>query len=165
MIIQLTGKVKYPLTLDPTVWIFDDRKVTFEQAFESKDVVSEIDEGKELKKASERWNQEIYQQRVKPPVNKSINRYQKEQILNGTFLMPIYDFIATSEINEEAEQAKLILMNEESISISINQLENAYLLFAENGKPVKENGPVHLFFRDGSNREEPIQGITKIIVE
>ncbi|MDA8353303.1 MAG: hypothetical protein M0Z65_09010 [Firmicutes bacterium] len=29
-IIQLTGKVTYPITLDPTLWIFDDRR--FEMA-------------------------------------------------------------------------------------------------------------------------------------
>ena len=32
-IILLSGKVKYSITLDPTVWIFDDRKVDLSTYF------------------------------------------------------------------------------------------------------------------------------------
>ncbi|MDY0408070.1 hypothetical protein [Paracerasibacillus soli] len=37
MIVQLTGNITYPITLDPTVWIFDDRKIKLEEAFNEKD--------------------------------------------------------------------------------------------------------------------------------
>ena len=30
MIIQLTGNVRYQITLDPSTWIFDDRKIVLE---------------------------------------------------------------------------------------------------------------------------------------
>lgn len=33
MIVQLKGNVQFPITLDPTVWIFDDRKIKLEEAF------------------------------------------------------------------------------------------------------------------------------------
>ncbi len=36
MIIQIKGNVKYPITLDPSVWIFDDRKILLEDAFKDK---------------------------------------------------------------------------------------------------------------------------------
>lgn len=36
LIIQIKGNVKYPITLDPSVWIFDDRKILLEDAFKDK---------------------------------------------------------------------------------------------------------------------------------
>ncbi|SDJ75073.1 hypothetical protein [Sediminibacillus albus] len=163
MIVQLTGKVKYPITLDPTVWIFDDRKLLFEDAFKSPDT-EENEQEDELKKASMRWDREVYQQRIKPPVNKSISKFEREQILEGTYVMPIKDFLATSEIEDESKQARLITEKQEEI-ISLSQLDECLLLFAENGKPVKEAGPVHLYFGDGSNRQQPIKGVKKIVIE
>mgnify|MGYP001051368502 CR=1 FL=1 len=32
-IVTITGNVKYPITLDPSVWIFDDRKFDLDQFF------------------------------------------------------------------------------------------------------------------------------------
>src|SRR5690625_6189198 len=37
VIVQLAGNVGYPITLDPTVWIFDDRKVLLEEEFIKKE--------------------------------------------------------------------------------------------------------------------------------
>ncbi|QTN01441.1 hypothetical protein ERJ70_08245 [Sediminibacillus dalangtanensis] len=164
MIVQLTGKVNYQITLDPTVWIFDDRKIEMENAFTDSTDLPEEDSEEALKRASTRWEREVTQQSSKPPVNRSINRFEKEQILKGTYLMPIKDFLKTAEIEAGASQARLVLNNEEKI-ISLPLLKDSLFLFAENGKPVKENGPVHVYFADGSNRDEPIKGVTKIIIE
>lgn len=162
MIIQLKGKVTYPITLDASVWIFDDRKIILEEAFTEKEVVQEEDP---LKKADEMFNQEIYfQTKIKPPVNKSINRYEKEKILENSFVMPLEDFINNAEVKPEAKRA-LLKTDGDDIVITVEQLTDAYLLFAVDGKPLKEEGPVHLYFRDGSNKEAPIKNIKQIIIE
>src|SRR5690625_43090 len=149
MIIQLKGKVKFPLTLDPTVWIFDDRKIILEEAFSEEPKNEEPAEDK-LEKAAELFNQEIYsQKKIKPPVNKSINRYEKEKILKNSYVMPIEDFIKIAELEEDASRA-ILKTDGDDIVISTEQLQSAYLHFAVNGKPLKEDGPVHLFFGDGS---------------
>ena len=31
------------------------------------------------------------------------------------------------------------------------------LCFSNNGKPLKEDGPVHVYFGDGSNKQNPIK--------
>lgn len=165
MIVQILGNVKFPITLDPTVWIFDDRKLTFKEIFEP----SEIDnnnqkEEDELKRQSLRFDREVYQQKLNPPVNKSLNRYEKQRILNGTFLMPIQPFLQTSEPNSDVEKAVLVTENEE-FTINPDDLAESLLLFAEEGKPLKEHGPVHLYFKDGSNRTSPIKGIKKIVLQ
>ncbi|MBN8234308.1 hypothetical protein JF544_03570 [Halobacillus kuroshimensis] len=164
MIVQLTGKVKFPITLDPTVWIFDDRKLTFTEAFEGESPEVSPEEEDELKRKSLRFDREVYQQKLNPPVNKSINRYEKQRIINGTFLMPLLPFLQTSEPSADSEKAALVSDQGEEI-IHADDLKDALLLFAENGKPLQTQGPVHLYFGDGSNRDTPVKGIKKIVFQ
>lgn len=164
MIVQLTGKVKFPITLDPTVWIFDDRKLTFTEAFEGGSPETSPEEEDEMKRKSLRFDREVYQQKLNPPVNKSINRYEKQRIMNGTFLMPLLPFLQTSEPSADSKKAALVSDQGEQI-IHADDLKDALLLFAENGKPLQTEGPVHLYFGDGSNRETPVKGIKKIIFQ
>lgn len=57
-IITLTGNVAYSITLDPGVWIFDDRKVDLNTYFEeSRDSLDELEEY--TKAVSKHWDQEI----------------------------------------------------------------------------------------------------------
>ncbi|MGC8073834.1 hypothetical protein ACP3W1_25060, partial [Salmonella enterica] len=60
----------------------------------------------ELEKAAIRWDQEIYQH-VKPPVNKSISKFEREKILVNTYVMPIHDFIEHAEVKPDAKRAVL----------------------------------------------------------
>lgn len=162
MIIQLKGKVTFPITLDASVWIFDDRKVILEEAFTHKKVEEDDDS---LKKAAEMFNQEIYSQtKIKPPVNKTINKFEREKILKHSFVMPLEDFINNSEVKEEATRA-ILKTNGDDVIITVEQLTKSYLLFAKDGKPLKEDGPVHLYFQDGSNKENPIKNIKQITIE
>jgi hypothetical protein len=160
MIVPITGNVTYPITLDPTVWIFDDRKIEFEHAFQYSTETKEEDE---LEKASERFNREVYQQSAKPPVNRSIKKFEREKILQSTYVMPLGDFIDNAEVKPGAENATLATEKGEVV-ISLEELKESYFLFARDGKPLTEDGPVHLYFQDGSNKENPIKNITKIII-
>ncbi|RWZ60737.1 hypothetical protein EQV77_05430 [Halobacillus fulvus] len=164
MIVQIAGNVKFPITLDPTVWIFDDRKVTFKEIFEPDAVETSEEEEDELKRQSLRFDREVYQQKLNPPVNKSLNRYEKQRIVNGTFLMPLKPFLHTSEPARDVSTAALVTKDGEHV-IDADDLAESYLLFAKEGKPLKEEGPVHLYFKDGSNRSQPIKGIKKIVLQ
>ncbi|CDQ19884.1 hypothetical protein [Halobacillus karajensis] len=164
MIVQIAGNVKFPITLDPTVWIFDDRKKTFSEVFEGEEIKPEFTEEDELKRQSTRFDREVYQQKINPPVNKSINRYEKQRILKGTFLMPLQPFLHTSEPAPDVKRAILVTDNSEE-TIDAEELADSLLLFAEDGKPLQEKGPVHLYFKDGSNQSAPIKGIKKIVLQ
>jgi len=162
MIIQLKGKVTYPITLDASVWIFDDRKVKLEDAFKPKVEKPEVDKAK---KAAQLFDQELYfKTKVKPPVNKTLNRYEREQALTHSFVMPISEFIKNAEIHQDATKA-ILHTNGDDVIITVEQLVDAYILFAEDGKPVKEDGPVHLYFGDGKNKDNPIKGIHSITID
>lgn len=161
MIVQLTGNVKYPITLDPTVWIFDDRKLEFANAFDQnlkqEDLVEPL-------KTADQLNAAIYQQMMRPPVNNTVKKYKKEELLSTSFVMPILEFLGNAEVNHDAKEVILETENGDA-QISIEQLMNCYLLFSIDGKPIKEDGPVHLYFKDGSNKNDPITGIKKIIIQ
>ncbi|MFD1360211.1 hypothetical protein [Lentibacillus salinarum] len=165
MIVPITGNVTYTITLDPTVWIFDDRKILLDEAF---DLDSEKEAEKDsLEKAADRFSQEVYQQNLKPPINKSnktISRNEGQKFLENSYVMPIATFLGYAEIKENADHVTLETANGEE-RIPLETLKASYLLFAKDGKPLKEDGPVHLFYSDGSNQENPIKGIQKIIVE
>ncbi|SET29540.1 hypothetical protein SAMN05216389_108109 [Oceanobacillus limi] len=160
MIVPIIGNVTYSITMDPTVWIFDDRKIELGEAFSSK-VNKDVNQDEVLEQAAKRWDREVYHQNVKPPVNKSISRLEGEKILTESYVMPIQDFINHAEIGSDAKEAQLITTHEE-IVIPIEELKNSYFLFALEGKPLKEDGPVHLLYKDGSNQDNPIKGIQKI---
>ena len=162
MIVPLIGNVNYPITLDPSVWIFDDRKILLEEAFTAQEEVIN-DESDTLKKTAESFDRELSRDIIKPPVNKSLTRYEREKILVNSYVMPIKDFLSHAEVNSDAKDVTLV-SNETEIVISLAQLQKCYLLFALKDKPLKNDGPVHLYFQDGSNQDNPIKGIKKIII-
>lgn len=164
MIIQIKGKVTYPITLDPSVWIFDDRKIMFEEAFTPKEATQQKDPAQ---KAAELFNQELYSLKsIKPPVNKSLSKPEQKKALIHSFVMPIKDFIATAAIENEAKRAVLTTKDDDVI-LSLEQLQESLFLFAIDGKQINEekDGPVYLYFGDGSNQSAPITGIKEITIE
>ncbi|GLO65869.1 MULTISPECIES: hypothetical protein [Oceanobacillus] len=149
MIVLIKGNVQYPITLDPTVWIFDDRKIKLEEAFESK-----------------ADKQDDYTGFQKPPVNRSISKMEGEEFLKNSYVMPLKDFINNAEPNHEAATAKLITGIEDSFeTITYKNLINGYFLFSKNGKPLKEDGPVHFYYGDGSNQDNPVKYIKEIVID
>jgi len=160
MIIPIVGNVAFSITLDPTVWIFDDRKILLEEAFSSQG--SNKEEIDELEKTAQRFQTEVNSKLNRPPVNRSISKLEGEKILKNSYVMPLHDFIKNAEIKPEATYATFITGDENDISLSIEELVNGYFLFAVNGKPLKEDGPVHYIFQNGSNKDNPIKNIKKI---
>ncbi|WP_101843761.1 hypothetical protein [Halobacillus sp. Marseille-P3879] len=165
MIVQIKGNVKFPITLDPTVWIFDDRKKSFDEVFHPEITEDKTDEAEdELKRKSLRFDREVYQQKLNPPVNKSLHRKEKERIFTDSFMMPIKPFIHTSEPDSSVEEAVLIT-DGDSITLSADRFAEGLLLFSKDGKPLKEGGPVHLYFKDKGENQQPITGIKEIFFQ
>lgn len=162
MIVQLRGKVKFPITLDPTVWIFDDRKIVLKDAFIEQKSSEQMDDAE---KTAEMFDQEVYfQTKIRPPVKKSIKKFDREKILTESYVMPLKPFVEHAEASNEATKARLITDGDDII-ISFEQLLHSLVLFSFEGKPLQEDGPIHLYFGDGSNRENPFKAIKQIIIE
>src|SRR5699024_12855877 len=97
----------------------------------------------------------------KPRVKKNINKYERNQILVNIYVMTIYDFVENAEVDSDITEA-IITTTNGHVEVTIDKFKSYLLLFSENGKPVKEDGPVHLYFDDASNKDNPIKGISKI---
>ena len=74
-IVTITGNVKYPITLDPSVWIFDDRKFDLEQFFSHFGEVQDEDDDLVIDR-----ERQIREGAVSPPTLKSEKKYEKGKI-------------------------------------------------------------------------------------
>lgn len=164
MIIQITGKVKFPITLDASVWIFDDRKILLEEAFSIQSRKKVQKENNTVKEAAERLSKAYTTDPRVRHINPNMDKQEREDALKYSYVMPIKQFIENSEPEQSAKLAKL-MTNQGEFEITLSQLKNSVLHFSNKGKPIDDNGPVHLYFQDGSNKNSPIKGITKIIID
>ena len=162
-ILQIKGKVKYPITLDPGVWIFDDRRIDLDTYFHKKEEEN-VPELTYEEKLAKYWQREIQESSVSPPTLKTEIKYEKEKVLTGTFGIFFEPFLNHAEPDEDAEMLVFETKNG-NIKIPLNKGKEIIFKFSENGKPLKENGPVYVLYKDGSNFEQPIKGVTGIIVE
>ncbi len=161
-IIPITGKVKFSITLDPGVWIFDDRKVDLHTYF-SGQKEEQPQEEDEIKKISAYWDREIQEGAVLPPTLKTEKTFAKEKIITGTFAMPLAPFLRNAEALPEATTLTIVTENGE-VTIPLEQAYEAILGFSKDGKPLKEDGPVHFYFGNGSNRHKPITHVRRFII-
>lgn len=166
-IVLLKGKVKYALTLDPTVWIFDDRKKEIDTFFHPQE--NHTDEITEYTKAvSKHWDREIVEGAIFPPTLKTEVKFEKKQekikMLTGSFCMPLKPFLKNAELLTDAKDIVIETVNEE-IKFPLEVGEKFYLGFSDNGKPLKEDGPIHVYFGDGSNVGNPIKNVRAFRVE
>src|SRR3954468_3145087 len=162
-IVHITGKVKFPITLDPSVWIFDDRKLDLDTYFDQQlEDVNELDEY--TKSVSKHWDREIIEGAVAPSPVKTEKRYKKEIISTTSFGILFQPFLDNAEPLEGAQTVVIESMDKE-YSLPIEEARNMVLGFSQTGKPLSEDGPVHVYFGDGSNRKNPIKNIRTFRVE
>ena len=105
--IQIKGDVKFPITLDSTTWIFDDRKVKIE------DIENGIFEGtKPIKFEDNReWNRAILEGQTNPPTLNSEIKYRKRAVLEDSFAINMTPFFKNAEPLESATTIKLSLIH------------------------------------------------------
>jgi hypothetical protein len=162
-IIFIKGRVKYPITLDPGVWIFDDRKVDLNTYFESES--AKVDELEEYTKAvSKHWQREIQEGAIFPPTLKTEKKYEKQKLIHGTFGISLEPFINNAEPDKDA--SKLVVETEsEEHSFDLTTAKTFILAFSKDGQPLREGGPVHIYFQNGTNASNPITNVTAFRVE
>ena len=162
-IILLSGKVNYSITLDPTVWIFDDRKVDLSTYFSTTNKIrNDLEEY--TKSVSKHWDREIMEGAIYPPTLKTEKKYEKEKMLTGTFGIPFQPFLKNAEPTEDAA-ALVIKTATAEHELPLDIANHLILGFSEEGKPLSEDGPVHVYFGDGSNRQNPIKYVKEFILK
>ena len=162
-IIPVKGEVKYQITLDPSVWIFDDRRIDLNTFFTEKQL--EIDELEEYtKKVSAHWSREIMEGATVPPTLKTEKKYEKTKMLTGTFGINLSLFLKNAEIKDNATSVVIETAGEEH-RFPLEQVDSLILKFSQDGKPLREDGPVYVLFADGSNLDNPIKHVRTVRVD
>ncbi|MGG5253084.1 peptidyl-prolyl cis-trans isomerase [Neobacillus sp. SM06] len=162
-ILLITGNVKYTITLDPGVWIFDDRKIDLLTYFETQqDATDELEAY--TKSISKHWDREIIEGAIYPPTLKSEKKYEKEKLLTGSFAMPFKPFLENAEPNEDAKSLVIECLDKQ-VEMPFKTAHELILGFSDNGKPLGADGPVHIYYGDGSNRHQPIKNVKAFIIK
>jgi hypothetical protein len=164
-IVALNGKVNYPLTLDPGVWIFDERKEDLTTLFNSKED-KETEQEKYLKAVSAHWDRELQEGAI-PPSEKEKQKPKttlKETLLSSSFAISLSYFIYNAQPHPDAEKI-IIESGDGNVEITLKEAQEGYLAFSENGKPLKADGPVHFYFGDGRNKDNPIKHISAFTIK
>ncbi|MBS4198819.1 peptidyl-prolyl cis-trans isomerase [Bacillus sp. FJAT-49732] len=161
-IMSIKGKVKFPITLDAGVWIFDDRRIDLNTYFTQDK--HEDEEEEEFTVVSKHWDRVIKEGSVAPPTLKSERQFEKVKVLTGTFGIKFEPFLINAEPLEDAN-VLVIETETEDISIPLEEGYHLILQYSKEGKPLREDGPVHILYPDGSNRQNPIKLVRAFRVE
>ncbi|WP_052807407.1 hypothetical protein [Risungbinella massiliensis] len=78
--------------------------------------------------------------------------------------MELGPILERSEPNQDAHSVICHRSQGEPITITLEQAKQAFLCFAQDGKPLREDGPAHLYLADGSNKSDPIRFLEKLEV-
>lgn len=163
-IIPIKGLVTYSITLDPTVWIFDDRRLDLKTYFTEE---AKEDDGdlKYLLDMGKHWSREIMEGATFPPTLKTERKFDRQGMKTGTFGMELKYFLDNAQIKEGATKVVFECDGGEEHAFPIDDAYTFIFKYSEDGKPLLEDGPVHLLFKDGSNVDDPIKNIRSIRVE
>jgi len=163
-IIPIKGEVAYKITLDPSVWIFDDRRIDLDTFFT--DLHIEKDELAEYTKSmSAHWSREIMEGATYPPTIKTEKKYEKTKMLTGTFGIYLKHFLKNAEVNEHATSIVLETTTGEEHRFSLAEAEMIIFKFSQEGKQLIDDGPVYVLLEDGSNLNNPIKHVNAVRVE
>lgn len=161
-VITINGNVKFTITIDPSVWIFDDRKFKMEDFFASIGEEQQDEEDDSLMKMGQQWDKELTQGVA--PTKKSEQLFVEKKRIAGDYGMKLEPFLKNAEPKSEATMLRCELAQGEDVMLPLAEAYEAVLCFAIDGKPIREDGPIHLYYGDGRNMEAPIRGITRMVV-
>ncbi|MFC4617213.1 peptidyl-prolyl cis-trans isomerase [Camelliibacillus cellulosilyticus] len=151
-VVPLAGSVKYRLTLDPSSWIFDDRKIALEDFLnDTFDLDAFLEE-----QADERAGAAM------PRLATGRRRYKKEEWLERSFVMPIKIFLKNAEPGQTAKTMVLICKDGSEVTCPLAEAESGVLQFSENGKLLQDKGPL-IFIK--KNSAFHVNGITEIRID
>jgi hypothetical protein len=162
-IIMIKGRVNYSITLDPGVWIFDDRKIDLTTYFQEEKIEKdELDEY--TKEISSHWDREITEGATLPPTIKTEKKYIKEKLLSGSFGIPLKPFLINASPLEDTKEL-VVITDKEQIVFDLPTSYNFIIGFSRDGKPLLDNGPIHIYYGDGSNQNSPIVNVKELWVK
>ncbi|MEC1626314.1 peptidyl-prolyl cis-trans isomerase [Bacillus mojavensis] len=156
-VIQVKGNVTYPITIDPSVWIFDDRKFSFDRKGGGQEInlhSAENESGLDTERV-------IREGQIAPPTLKTEKQFEKQKLMNGSFAMKLGSVLKNAEPLSSASQCVFITSSGKA-AVPLDTALNSIVHFSQAGKPIQEGGPVHIYFEDPVEHVQPITNIKEI---
>ncbi|MGM9923317.1 MAG: peptidyl-prolyl cis-trans isomerase [Bacillus sp. (in: firmicutes)] len=158
LIVPIKGNVKYSITLDPSVWIFDDRKKKLAEFFKGQEeAANELEEY--TKSISKHWDKEIIEgnEAPKPQEKPKRKKYIKEELTTETYAIHFRHFLKNSEPREDAKEV-VVESSDGNKTFSLEEADRFVLCFSDKGKPLAEDGPLYVYY--GQNEDQVIKNVT-----
>lgn len=164
-IVQIKGNVKYSITLDPGFWIFDDRKFDLTTYFDLENSEKTDELTDYMKSITSQWGRDITEgASVQPPISTN-KQTEKEKLSTGTFGIALKPFLKNSEPLKTAKLFIIEMDNQEEVEIPLDDAYDLILGFYKDGKSLREDGPVHIYYGDGSNQQSPLKNVRGFRIE
>ncbi|MHA6258573.1 peptidyl-prolyl cis-trans isomerase [Sporosarcina sp. CAU 1771] len=163
-VVPIKGNVQHVITMDPGIWIFDDRRIDLDIFFTGGHI--EKDEMEEYKRSmGKHWSREIMEGATFPPTLETEKQFEEKKVITGTYGIYLNHFLKNAEPKKNATQLFFETTSGEKHVIPITNVDNVIMKYCEDGKPLGEEGPIHILFKDGSNEHNPIKNVVAIHVE
>lgn len=157
-VIVIKGAVRFPITVDPSVWIFDDRKIDL-ATYQGEDQREAADPLDALKGAGAQWDKELREGIDFQAERRSLLEHRKA--LEGDYAMPLAPFLDNAEPLPEASLLRIHREGGEAVTLPLADARRAILQFAKDGKPIRDRGPVLLYLpEDWREGRTPVDAIT-----
>ena len=129
--------------------------------------LNKVEENNEkyLREMGAHWSREIMEGAVFPPTLKTERKFDRKGMMTGTFGMEIKPFLKNAELADGASEVVFECTTDEEFAFPLQQAESFIFKFSQDGKPLLEDGPVHVLFADGSNVENPIKNVRAIRIQ
>jgi len=159
-VIVFKGAVSYPITLDPSVWIFDDRKIDL-RTYQGEPEQTEAMNIDYLKGTGAQWDKEMREGATPPAERRSL--IEERKALEGDYGMRLAPFMENAQPHENVTHVIVHQHTGEQVKLTLEQAKRAILQFAKDGKPIRENGPVYLYLPETLlSSGEPIHSIASL---
>lgn len=157
-VIVIKGAVTYSITLDPSVWIFDERKINFKDLSLIEEDNDTIEQHAYLQGAGAHWDRELREGATLPSERLSMPELRKS--LEGDYGMKLSFFLKNAQVSPDATIMRIHRENGDHVDVSVEDANRAILQFAQNGKPIREKGPVFFYLPEQlKNKEQPIDSV------
>ncbi|MBU9720488.1 MULTISPECIES: hypothetical protein [Bacillaceae] len=159
--ITISGNVQHTITIDPGVWIFDDRKVDLDTYFSQKTQNHNDREGEKLAKAFDLHRKEG----ASVLTNGNNVTVSKKELTEKSYGIPLFPFLENAAPLDNAKEVIFERSEGEDFTCPIEEAKEGIIGFSFKGKPLSENGPLHFYYNDGSNKQSPIKNIYNIKIK
>ncbi len=153
-VIVFKGAVSYPITMDPSVWIFDERKIDL-QAYQGEELQDMWDVNEYLEGTGSQWDKELKEGSTPPSERKSISMVEQRKALEGDYAMRLAYFIENAQPRANVTAMRILRESGEHVTLSLADAKRALLQFAKGGKPIREGGPALLYLPETWREKGP----------